>query len=104
QGPIEGYSGTIVAEESVAWLTSGRDRSKPFFLYVAFNEPHEPIATDPRFAAPYREKHPDDPSRVAYQGNVTQMDAAVGRILDTLDAQGLTANTLVWFTSDNGPA
>jgi arylsulfatase A len=104
QGPIPGYSGAIVADEAVAWLTSARDRSKPFFLYVAFNEPHEPIATDPRFAAHYEKKHPDDPSRVAYYGNVTQMDHAVGRILDAIEAQGLTENTLVWFMSDNGPA
>jgi arylsulfatase A len=103
-GPIEGYSGPIVAEEAVNWLTGGRDRSKPFFLYVAFNEPHEPIATDPRYAAEYQARHPDDPSRVAYYGNVTQMDASIGRILHALESQGLAADTLVWFTSDNGPA
>jgi arylsulfatase A len=104
QGPIEGYSGPIVAGEAVAWLTSARDKSKPFFLYVTFNEPHEPIATDPRHEAHYRTRHPDDPSRVAYYGNVTQMDAALGRILQALESEGLTGNTLVWFTSDNGPA
>jgi arylsulfatase A len=48
QGPIAGYSAGIVANEAVNWLTTIRDKSKPFFLYVAFNEPHEPIATDPR--------------------------------------------------------
>lgn len=104
QGPQNGYSGLIVAREAVRWLESGRDRTKPFFLYVALNEPHEPIATDPQFAARYQKKYPDDPSRVAYYGNVTQMDAAVGRILAALDAQGLAENTLVWFTADNGPA
>jgi arylsulfatase A len=104
QGPQEGYSGLIVAREAVRWLESVRDRAKPFFLYVALNEPHEPIATDPQFTARYREKYPDDPSRVAYYGNVTQMDAAVGRVLAALDAQGLAENTLVWFVSDNGPA
>lgn len=103
-GPIEGYSGPIVAGEAVAWLTQQRPRDKPFFMYVCFNEPHEPIATDPRFAAIYAAKHPDDPSRVAYYGNVTQMDDSIGRILAALDEQGLRDNTLVWFTSDNGPA
>ena len=103
-GPLQGYSGPIVAEEAVRWLTDVRDKSKPFFLYVAFNEPHEPIATDPQYSARYAQAHPDDPTRVAYYGNVTQMDAALGRILAVLDAQRLTENTLVWFASDNGPA
>jgi arylsulfatase A len=103
-GRLTGYSGPIVADEAVHWLTEVRDKSKPFFLYVAFNEPHEPIATDPQFRAPYDKRHPDDPSRAAYYGNVAQMDAALGRILDALQAQGLADNTLVWFTSDNGPA
>ncbi|MBL9200946.1 MAG: sulfatase-like hydrolase/transferase [Opitutaceae bacterium] len=103
-GPQRGYSGAIVAAEAVRWLESGRDRAKPFFLYVALHEPHEPIMTDPAFAERYRARHPDDPSRVAYYGNVTQMDAAVGRILAALDSQGLAADTVVVFTSDNGPA
>lgn len=99
-----GISGGIVANEAVNWLTTIRDKSKPFFLYVAFNEPHEPIATDPRYRALYEKRHPDDPIRVACYGNVTQMDDALGRILRALEAQGLAENTLVWFTSDNGPA
>jgi len=103
-GPLEGYSGPLVANEAVDWLTTGRDKKKPFFLYVAFNEPHEPIATDPKFAAQYQAKHPDDPSRAAYYGNVTQMDDSLGRILQTLEAEGVAENTLIWFTSDNGPA
>ena len=103
-GRIEGFSGGIVADEAVRWLRDVRDRSKPFFLYVALNEPHEPIATDPKFSARYQQAHPDDPSRVAYYGNVTQMDDAVGRVLAELKRQNLADNTLVWFTSDNGPA
>jgi arylsulfatase A len=103
-GRIEGYAGGIVADEAVRWLKSGRDQAKPFFLYIALNEPHEPVATEPRFSALYQNKYPDDPSRAAYYGNVTQMDDAVGRVLKELKAQGLAENTLVWFTSDNGPA
>jgi arylsulfatase A len=103
-GVIAGYSAGIVANEAINWLSTQRDKTKPFFLYVAFNEPHEPIATEPRFKALYEKKHPDDPSRIAYYGNVSQMDDALGRILRALEAQGLNENTLVWFTSDNGPA
>src|SRR5688572_13067585 len=62
-GAIEGYSGPIVGNQALAWLTDHRDKTKPFFLYLAFNEAHEPIATDPQFAAPYRERYRDDPAR-----------------------------------------
>ena len=103
-GPIEGYSGSIVADDVARWLADERPRDKPFFLYICFNEPHEPIATDPRFTAGYAAAHPDDPSRVAYYGNVTQMDDAVGRVLQALEQHDLADDTFVFFTSDNGPA
>ena len=71
-GPQKGYSGEIVASEAIRWLKQDRNPQKPFFLYVCFNEPHEPIVTAPRFSGQYH--YPDDPSRVAYYGNVSQMD------------------------------
>lgn len=101
-GEREGYSGRLVADEAVRWLTTLRDRSKPFFLFVCFHEPHEPIATDKRFTDLY--PFPDDPSRAAHHGNITQMDDAFGRLMRTLDGQGLRDSTVVLFTSDNGPA
>ncbi len=106
-GPQEGYSSAIVAGEAIRWLREVRDKSKPFFLFVCFHEPHEPIATDPRFARAY--DYPDDPSRhdpsrSAYYGNVSQMDDAFGRLMAALDGARLRESTLVFFTSDNGPA
>ncbi|MBN1342419.1 MAG: sulfatase-like hydrolase/transferase [Phycisphaerae bacterium] len=101
-GPLQGYSAQIVADEAIHWLKSGRDPDKPFFLYVCFHEPHEPIATDKRFADLYASLN--NPGQAAHHGSVTQMDHAVGRLMQTLDAQNLRENTLVLFTSDNGPA
>src|SRR5262245_43845588 len=46
-GPIKGFAGHIVADEAINWFSTLRDKSKPFFLYVAFNEPHETINSDP---------------------------------------------------------
>lgn len=99
-GKLEGYSAHLVVDEAIGWLEH-RDRAKPFFLYVCFHEPHEPIATDPKYAKRYPS---DDPSYTAHHGNITQMDDALGRLLRTLDTQGLRASTIVFFTSDNGPA
>jgi arylsulfatase A len=101
-GEREGYSGQIVAGEAIRWLTKVRDPSKPFFLFVCFHEPHEPIATDKSFADLY--PSPGDPSRAAHHGNITQMDDAFGRIMRALDQNKLRQETFVFFTSDNGPA
>lgn len=101
-GPVEGYSSQVVVDEALRWLTDVRPRSQPFCLFLWFHEPHEPIATDPQFARLYPDA--DDPRQAAYYGNVTQMDHHFGRLLAALDAQRLRDNTLVLFTSDNGPA
>lgn len=101
-GPQTGTSSQIVAGEAIRWLREERDRSKPFFLFICFHEPHEPIFTERRFADLY--PFLDDPSRAAYYGNVTQMDEAFGRLMTALDEEGLRDRTFVLFTSDNGPA
>jgi len=100
-GKLEGYSAHLVADEAIRWLTTLRDRSKPFFLYVCFHEPHEPIASDEKYAKLYPH---EDPSYTAHHANITQMDDAFGRLMRTLDEQKLRDTTFVMFTSDNGPA
>ncbi len=99
-GRIEGYAAHVVAEEAIGWLNQ-RDKTKPFFLYVCFHEPHEPIASNERYTRLYPH---DDPAYSAHHGNVTQMDDAFGRVMRALDEQQLRDNTFVFFTSDNGPA
>jgi arylsulfatase A len=101
-GSQEGYAAQLVADEAQQWLTDLRDKEKPFFLFVCFHEPHEPIASAERFRKLY--SAPKDSTLPAHHGNVTQMDDAFGRILKTLDDQKLRDNTLIIFTSDNGPA
>ncbi|MEZ6123501.1 MAG: sulfatase-like hydrolase/transferase [Planctomycetaceae bacterium] len=100
-GELQGYSALLVAAEAERWLTSERDASKPFFLFACFHEPHEPIASAPEFTDLYPS---GDPSWSAHHGNISQLDAGFGRLLDCLDHQNLRDNTLIILTSDNGPA
>ncbi|REJ95323.1 MAG: arylsulfatase [Planctomycetota bacterium] len=101
-GPLEGYAAPLVTAEAIHWLTEIRDPEKPFFLFVCYHEPHEPIATAEEFTRLYGDG--ENPAKEAHHGNVTQMDAAFGDLMDSLDDQGLRENTFVMFTSDNGPA
>ncbi len=100
-GPLEGYSAQLVAAEANRWMRHGRDADKPFFLFVCFHEPHEPIASAAKFTRLYES---DDPSLPAHHGNVSQLDDGFGMLLSTLDDLGLREETFIFLTSDNGPA
>ena len=103
-GPLEGFSCRLVAREAIGWLGKQRQHNaeEPFFLYVAFHEPHEPIASPPQLVAKYTDSA-RTPDEAQYFANVANMDAAVGELLAALDRLGVAENTLVVFTSDNGP-
>ena len=99
-GRTEGYSCQIVADEAIGWFQKRTQPEKPFFLYVAFHEPHVPLASPPSMMAQYSEATEKDR---LYYANIQNMDDATGRLLQALDTMGLRENTLVFFTSDNGP-
>ena len=97
-GELKGYSAPLVGAEAARWLKQKRNPEKPFVLSVWFHEPHTPIATDSRFMKLYK-GHENS----KYMGNISQMDHGLGIVLDALDEIGATENTLVFFSSDNGP-
>ena len=72
-----------------------RNKNKPFFLYLAHNMPHVPINASKKFRGT---------SKQGLFGDVIQeVDDGIGRIMETLKSNGLDKNTIVIFTSDNGP-
>ena len=97
-GEQQGYSAQIVAGEAIQWLSTIRDKTKPFALSVWVHEPHSPIATDPKFSKLY-----GDHDNRTYMGNISQLDDAVGQVVETLENEKAFDNTLFIFTSDNGP-
>jgi arylsulfatase A len=103
-GPLNGYSCQIAVDEAIHWLTLQRQQQpeQPFFLYLPFHEPHEPVASPPELVEQYRPVtfHPD---QAQYFANVHNVDLATGRLLDALKQLAVRDNTLVIFSSDNGP-
>lgn len=80
-------------EESLRFISENKEA--PFFLYVAHTMPHVPLFTSPEF---------EEKSRRGIYGDVVEeLDWSIGQILDKLRETGLDKNTLVVFTSDNGP-
>lgn len=102
-GPLSGFSAPLVVGEAIQWLKKERAPTKPFFLTVWTHEPHLPIESDPGFRALYPDLEKSDPDRAQHHGNVSQLDHAFGTLMQTLDELRLADNTVVIFTSDNGP-
>ena len=100
-GPLEGFSAPLVATEGIRWLKEDRDQDKPFLLSVWTHEPHLPIESAEKFMKPYA--HIDNEGIRQHHGNITQLDHAFGIVMKGLDELGLRDNTIVFFTSDNGP-
>ena len=80
-------------EEAVRFIEGHRDG--PFFLYMPHSMPHVPLFRSGDFAETSR--------RGLYGDVIEEIDWSVGQILDTLRQLELADNTIVWFTSDNGP-
>ncbi|MBN2301583.1 MAG: arylsulfatase [Lentisphaerae bacterium] len=83
----------VFAEKAVEFISENKD--KPFFLYYAFHQPHVPRLPGPRFKGA---------TALGARGDViVEMDWCVGEICNTLERLGIRENTIVIFSSDNGP-
>jgi len=112
-GKEQAYSHDLIAAEALKFIRANKDRS--FFLYVPFTIPHVALQVPEDSLAEYRGKWPDPPytgdkgyfphpnPRACYAAMVTRMDKDVGRIMALLKELSLDDNSLVIFTSDNGP-
>jgi arylsulfatase A-like enzyme len=83
----------VFTKEAKAFITDSGE--EPFFLYYALHQPHVPRIPAPRFAGK---------TKLGVRGDViVELDWCVGEILNHLEKQGLSDNTMVIFSSDNGP-
>lgn len=115
-----GYTAELYASEAITWLAE-RDENKPFFLYLSMAEPHTTIENPPAYddmyaqytdgeIVPIPNGSPVPPKELLvvrgpgeYYANITYMDAQLGRLFDWLREHDLEENTVVVFSSDNGP-
>jgi arylsulfatase A len=83
------------ADQAVKFIQ--KNKAKPFFLYLAFDNPHIPLAAPAKaIEANAKSFHP------TYAALIESLDAAVGRVLKALEDNGVAQNTVVIFASDNG--
>lgn len=89
---VDSLVGTTLKDEAISWIKA--HRSEPFFLYFAPTNIHHPFTPAKRFLGT------SDAGR--YGDFIHELDWIVGEIMRTLDLEGLTENTLIIFSSDNG--
>jgi arylsulfatase A-like enzyme len=101
---VSGYIDDLITDRAVEFVDKHRER--PFFLYLAYVAPHFGIAAPAdevaRHVGKLSEADTDSPLNATYAAMVTRLDRNIGRLVETLQRQGLTRNTLIVFTSDHG--
>ncbi len=108
------YAPTVMHQEALKFID--QNKSNPFFLYYASPIPHLPLQAPKRWVEYYEKKFgPENPypggkgyfptynPRATYAGMISYLDEQVGELVAKLKAEGIYENTLIVFTSDNGP-
>ena len=95
------YLTDVWTEEAVSFVR--RNRSTPFFLHLTYNAPHTPLQVPEEDLAPFADRADLHPNVRTLYGMMRRMDAGVGRVLDCLRDEAIASNTVVFFSSDNGP-
>jgi len=119
------YAQELFTDEAVNYIQT-RENDDPFFILLSYTSPHAEMAAPEEFVAPYSGKFPEinytglsDPENkpqfadyypkpvaepnAVQAGMVAALDAYVGRVMAALEAKGIANNTLIFFSSDNGP-
>ena len=112
------YSHDLIVNEALEFVRS--NRARPFLLYLPFTIPHVALQVPEDSLKEYEGAFPEAPyvgtraigtsylphrtPHAAYAAMITRMDRDVGRIIDLVGELGLDENTVVFFTSDNGPS
>ncbi len=93
------WSDTIFADEAIRFIQTKSE--KPFFIYLPFQAPHDPIQDpDVPFDKPRDKKNPEN--RPTLIKMIERLDREIGRVLQALDDEKIAGNTLVIVSSDNG--
>jgi len=95
-----GNDAATTGQKTIDFIREAKQQGKPFFIYCCFHSVHTPLSVIPDYVDMYSGI---DSDYLKYFTSMTAMDDQIGRIRDELRAQGIADNTIVVFSSDNGP-
>ncbi len=90
------------AREAIKFIRKSHKNSQPFYVNLWIHEPHTPFHTVPKYEWRFRDL--ESPEDRIYASVLSHADDRIGDVLNALDDLGIAENTLVIFSSDNGPA
>ena len=93
----------FIVDELTTFIDDSVESSLPFFAYVSFHTPHSRYIATEDLAEKYADRGWDE-TESDYYGSIEGLDSAIGDILTHLEELGIKDDTMIWFTSDNGPA
>jgi arylsulfatase A-like enzyme len=96
----DGEGSQVTVDAALEFIRRATSQQKPFLAVVWFGSPHNPHVALPEDRARYQDQ---PPALQNYYGEITAMDRAVGHLRSELRKLGIADETLVWYTSDNGP-
>ena len=85
----------VFTEKAIEWMQGAAKKDKPFFVYLPYTSPHKPVIPMDQFKGKSK--------CGAYGDFMIETDYRVGQVLESLDELGVTKDTMVIFSSDNGP-
>jgi arylsulfatase A-like enzyme len=97
---LEGCDSRVVMDRALPFIRRTVAEKTPFLAVIWFHAPHEPVAAGPEFLAMYPGREDGERN---YYGVITALDVQMGRLRKELRDLGVADNTMLWFTSDNGP-
>ncbi|MEC3907222.1 sulfatase-like hydrolase/transferase [Tamlana sp. 2201CG12-4] len=98
---LTGCDSKIIMDRVLPFIKESEKDKKPFFTVIWFHAPHEPVVGHPKYM---KELYSDlEENKQHYYSVITALDAQVGRLRSTLREIGIAENTMICFTSDNGP-
>lgn len=99
----EGHATDVFTQWACDYLTDCAAAKSPFFLYLAYNAPHDPVQPPPEWLDKVKQREPSiDEKRVKLVALIEHLDDGIGKVLARLEELKLSDRTLVIFTSDNG--
>lgn len=98
---LDGDDSRVIMDRVIPFAREAASQGKPFLAVVWFHTPHSPVIAGKEYLDMYSDL---DPDQQHYFGTITAMDEQIGRLRSEIDALQINRNTMVWFTSDNGPA
>ncbi len=98
---LEGDDSRVIMDRVIPFVRDAALKDQPFLAVIWFHTPHSPVVA----GKDYLDMYPDlDKDKQHYYGTITAMDEQIGRLRRELEDLQINGNTMVWFTSDNGPA